>query len=92
MCQINPYYGINIEKLEYLNHVAEKLGTRLRKIVAHNTGTGDFLGRIKHGSLKGTRIGKLTVNYKNAIEKNLGDVNQMKKAIFVTFISLQIYK
>lgn len=58
----------------------------------HNTGTGDFLGGIKHGSLKGTTIDKLTVNYKNATEKNLGDVNQMKKAIFADFISLQIYK
>lgn len=91
MCQINLYDGINIEKLECLNHVAKRLGTRLRKIVAHDTGTGDPLGGMKHGSLKGTRIDKLTVNFKNAIEKNLGDVNQMKKAIFGTFISLQIY-
>lgn len=75
---------MNIEKVECLNHVAKRLGTGLTKIVAYNTGTGNPLGGKKHGSLKGTTIDKLTVYYRNAIEKNIGDVNQMKKAIFAT--------
>lgn len=84
LTELNLYGDTNIEKVECLNHVAKRLGTGLRKVVADNTGTGEPLGGKKHGSLKGTTIDKLTAFYRNAIQNNLGDISKMKTAIFAT--------
>lgn len=84
LTSVKPYGELEIEKVECLNHVAKRLGTGLRKIVAENTGKGDPLGGKKHGSLKAITIDKLTGYYRNAIQNNLGDTTKMNDAIFAT--------
>ena len=84
LTDLNLYKDQKIEKVECLNHVAKRLGSGLRKIVAKNTGKGQPLGGKAYGSLKGTTINKLTNYYRNGIQSNLGDINKMKTAIFAT--------
>lgn len=84
LSDLKPYGDTKIEKVECLNHVAKRLGTGLRKVVADFTGSGEPLGGKKHGSLKGTTIDKLTGFYRNAIQNNLGDMGKIKNAIFAT--------
>lgn len=80
----SPYGEQAIDKIEYFNHVAKRLGTALRKVVQDNKNTGCTLGGKTHGSLKNTTITKLTAYYRNAIQNNVGNLDSMKKAVFAT--------
>lgn len=84
LSEIKPYGDKTIDKVECLNHVAKRLGTGLRNIRSMSAGTNEPLGGKKPGSLKASTMDKLTVYYRNAIEKNLGDVKKMKDAIYAT--------
>jgi hypothetical protein len=78
------YNGIQVEKIECINHVAKRLGTALRNLVQDNKKLGVTLGGKKYGSLTNTTITKLTGYYRNAIHGNVGDLNKMRKAVFAT--------
>lgn len=44
---LKPNAGLDIDKVECINHVAKRLGTGLRKIVSENAGKGSSLGGNK---------------------------------------------
>lgn len=75
------YGGVQIDKLECLNHCDKRMGTALRK-------------RAKEGKLGGKRRGALTANtcttlqsyYRNAIANNLGNTDEMRKAIWASLL------
>lgn len=80
------YGDKEIEKIECINHVSKRLGTALRNLVKDNKKTGSKLGGKSYGSLKDTTITKLTTYYRNAIQNNIGSLDNMKKAVFATLM------
>lgn len=78
------YGDIEIQKVECLNHVSKRLGTGLRKLVKDSVGSKAPMGGKGHGNLTEPVIKKLTAYYRNGITQNLGNVKEMKKAIFAT--------
>ncbi|GBN68878.1 hypothetical protein AVEN_109277-1 [Araneus ventricosus] len=81
-------YGDNmkISKEECLNHVAKRLGTRLRNKVKECRSKGVIIGGRKDGSLKEIPILKLTNFYRKTIKDNVPDVQKMKTAIFASLL------
>lgn len=74
-----------IYKLECINHVAKRVGARLRNHVEKLKKSKQKLSDGKsiggRGRLTGDRINRLQSLYRLAIVQNLGDLAEMKKAI-----------
>lgn len=79
-------YGpeVTITKEECINHVAKRLRTGLKKVVADCKTKKITLGGSKYGSLKESTMIKLQKYYKNSILRNKGNVTQMKQDILAT--------
>jgi hypothetical protein len=72
--------GYPVTKLECVNHVDKRMGTALRKKAKENK-----LGGRKYGALTVNACAVLQSYYRNAIMKNLGNSESMKRAIWATF-------
>ena len=84
LTRIKPYgEDVEIEKEECLNHVAKRLGTALRNVVADCRKKGVTLGGHGRGRLTQNTIRKLTIYYRRAIRGATG-VDAMKRAVNAT--------
>lgn len=80
---LDPYDGNpTVIKKECIAHVQKRMGTRLRKAKKDNKGVG---GRGA-GKLTDKAISELTTYYGLAIRRNPDSVDDMKKAIWATFL------
>ncbi|GFU15425.1 uncharacterized protein TNCV_2700241 [Trichonephila clavipes] len=83
-------YGdsVPIEKIECVDHVQKRMGSRLRKLKAL-WGGGNKLSDWKtiggKGSLTDAIISKLTTFYGNAIRANSHNVNEMRQAVWAVW-------
>ena len=76
---MKPYVDTELTKLECINHAHKRMGTALRKLA-------------KTEKLGGRRAGRLTMDkcnilqsyHRNAIQENLGNVDEMKNAVLAT--------
>ena len=77
-----------VRKEECINHVAKRLGTRLRKLVANNTVDDGKGGKMPMGGAKGCLTEKYIMRlqnyYRKAITEHPYDVAGMRKAILAT--------
>ena len=71
----NIYDGIRVKKFECIEHVQKRVGTRLRKLKQENKGIGG------KGKLTATMIDCLQNYYGIAIRQNVGNKDEMRKAI-----------
>ena len=76
------YCGKVVEKKDCINHVAKRLTTALMKLVDSNKKAGRSLGGI--GKLTKNLIKTLHSYYRNAIKKNIGNLDEMKRSIMAT--------
>lgn len=80
-----PYGDTDIYKLDCINHVAKRVGARLRNLVQTMTKNKQKLsdGKSINGRdrLTKERINRLQSLYRHAIIKNLGNVDAMKNGI-----------
>ncbi|KAJ8680296.1 hypothetical protein QAD02_016083 [Eretmocerus hayati] len=83
LCEVQPY-SVPISKEECLNHVAKRLTTGLRQVVAVSKSQGITLGGKAKGALTNNVITKLGSFYRSAIVRNKKNVNQMQKDILAT--------
>ncbi|KAJ8673762.1 hypothetical protein QAD02_011490 [Eretmocerus hayati] len=83
LCEVQPY-SVPISKEECLNHVAKRLTTGLRQVVAVSKSQGITLGGKAKGALTNRVITQLGSYYRSAIVRNRNNVNQMQKDIMAT--------
>ena len=74
---LDPYAGVEITKLECINHAHKRMGTALRKLSAEKRLGGKGVGKLTAHKCK-----TLQNYYRGAIVNNLGDVDGMKNAIW----------
>ena len=86
LCDLELYDGTPINKEECINHVAKRLGTALRKVVAEEKKGGTTLGGRGYGKLTQVTITKLTAYYGKAIRGHPGDLDGMCDAVFATLL------
>ena len=67
LCSLNVYGEIPIEKEDFINHVAKRLCTALRKLAMESKKRGVTLGGRGNGKLTQPVITKLTAYYGKAI-------------------------
>lgn len=87
LCESKPYgEGVVIEKLECVNHVKKRMGTRLRRLRAEHKKTllPDGKRLSGKGRLTDNVITQLEEYYGSAIRSN-GTLEDMKKACWATF-------
>ncbi|XP_025097592.1 uncharacterized protein LOC112565918 [Pomacea canaliculata] len=75
------YGSTEIKKLECVNHCHKRMGAALRK-----KSTEDNLKGRKYGALTKKTCTKLQDYYKFAINKHLGDPEEMRRAIWATLL------
>lgn len=82
-----PYGDTVIEKLECVGHVQKRMGARLRKLCKDFS--GKKLSDGKHiggsGRLTKSEIDCLTQYYGLAIRRNVGDLENMRRAVWATW-------
>lgn len=74
---LDPYPGVEITKLECINHAHKRMGTALRKLSAEKHLGGRGVGKLTEQKCK-----SLQNYYRGAIVKNLSDIDSMKNAIW----------
>lgn len=87
----NPYGpDIQIEKLECINHVQKRMGSRLRtlksKLGKEKLSDGKTIGG--HRRLTDSRINEIQTYYGLSIRRNLTSVQDMKTAIWASYFHL----
>ena len=85
LCDLKLYDGTPIDK-ECINHVAKRLGTALRKVVAEEKKAGTTLGGRGYGKLTQATTTKLTAYYGNTIRGHPGDLDGMCDVVFATML------
>ena len=81
VCEIDPYRGIKIEKLECIGHYQKRLGTALRKLTKEKKLGGK-------GKLTATLIDKMQNYFGIALRENCTSVEKMEKSIWATLYHL----
>lgn len=76
----DPYHGTSITKKECVGHIQKRMGTRLRNVKNKNKGLGG------KGKLTDKLIKELTIYYGLAIRRNANNKDNMKNAIWATFL------
>ena len=76
----NAYEGVQVVKKECVGHVQKRMGTRLRNLKKNVKGLG---GR---GRLTDSIIDRFQNYYGIAIRSNVGDIENMKKAIYAVLL------
>ncbi|GFV20556.1 uncharacterized protein TNCV_2415461, partial [Trichonephila clavipes] len=78
---------ISIEKLECINHVMKRMGTRLRRLKAQLKGQILSDGKCLSGKNRLTEhFDNLQSYYGSAIRRNHSSVQNMRQAIWATFL------
>lgn len=85
VCNSNPYPNIVVSKLECINHVAKRMGSRLRNTKASYKGKVLSDGKPIRSRLSDKKIDELQTYYSNAIRDNCTDLNKMKKAVWAIY-------
>ena len=78
--KMQPYGDdIQLSKLECVNHAHKRMGTALRKLAK-----AEKLGGQGSGRLTLDKCNRLQSYYRNAIQNNLGNIDDMKSAVWAT--------
>jgi hypothetical protein len=90
VCQAMPYGPeIKISKIECINHVQKRMGSRLKKLKAKTKELADGKKLGGQNRLTDAAILKVQEYYGAAIRRNSTNVNEMKKAVWAEFFHLQ---
>lgn len=85
-------YGdsVEISKVECIGHVQKRMGTRLRRLKKGNKAgkLSDGKSLSGRGRLTDAVIDKLQTYYGLAIRRNVGNLDEMRKAVWATFFHL----
>ncbi|KAJ4445231.1 hypothetical protein ANN_07032 [Periplaneta americana] len=82
---VKPYgKNVEIEKEECINHMGKRLGTALRGAVDKWKVLGVTLGGRGDGAITKHVITKLQKYYDKSIRSNIGNIHNMKSAIYAT--------
>jgi hypothetical protein len=85
LCKLHPYGpDVKITKEECINHVAKRVGTALRNLVADYKKRKITLGGRQEGALTNKVINKLQKYYAKAIRSNTHSVTDMENAVWGT--------
>ena len=79
------YGDVELHKEEYINHVAKRLGTGLRKLAASGKKSGITLGGRGFGRLAQATIVKLTAYYGKAVRAHRGNLPAKTNAVWAIF-------
>ncbi|CAN7995809.1 unnamed protein product, partial [Ixodes hexagonus] len=85
-------YGdsVEISKLECIGHVEKRMGTRLRRLKKENKvgKLSDGKGLSARGRLTDAVMDKLQTYFGLAIRRNVGNLEEMRKAVWATYFHL----
>ena len=81
---LRVYGDVEITKEECVNHVAKRLGTALRNLLAQGRKSGVTLGGRGYGKLTGEVVKRLTLYYGMAVRRHKGDLQGMRRAVLAT--------
>ncbi|XP_070202967.1 uncharacterized protein [Littorina saxatilis] len=77
--ELDPYPGVQVEKLDCVNHAHKRMGTALRKLAKDERLGGKGVGRLTEG-----KCDSLQNYYRGAIVNNLDNIDRMRSSVWST--------
>ncbi|KAK7106560.1 hypothetical protein V1264_017799 [Littorina saxatilis] len=77
--ELDPYPGVQVEKLDCVNHAHKRMGTALRKLAKAERLGGKGVGRLTEG-----KCDSIQKYYRGAIVNNLDNIDKMRSSIWST--------